>query len=259
MNHISFTQLSMYLRCGEQYRRRYIEGEKIPPGIALIEGISIHKGAEEQNRFKLATHEDRPKKEVLEIVSSAFDDNLKSGVWLTTEEKQRKSQVLGEAKDETIGLAGLYCDEVAPPIIPDKIELPFNIPLDSIALDLVGRVDLVDSQGTLRDLKTASRKKPQNEIDLTDQLTIYALGYEYLFGNPPPHIALDVLVKTKQPKYQEAQTSRTHDDIDIFFRRMQAILEGIKKGIFIPADPTHWCCSERFCGYWWTCPYARRR
>lgn len=255
MDHISFSQISMYLRCGEAYRRRYLENERIPPGVALVRGISIHKGAEEQNHFKLATREDKPKKEVLEVVSDSFDNALKDGVWLTKEEKTQKAKVIGQAKDETIGLGELFCDEVAPAIMPEKVEHSFVIPLDGI--DFVGRIDLIDDKGTLRDLKTSSRKKPQTEADLTDQLTAYALAYEYLFGEPPPQIVLDILVNTKTPNYQLLSTVRTHNDIDIFLKRMQTVRGGIKKGVFLPADPTSWICTERFCGYWWTCPYAK--
>jgi len=126
---ISYSRLSMYLRCGEQYRRRYIEKEVIPPGIALIRGISVHKGAEENNRYKLATKKDKKKSDILGIVSDTFDQKLKDGIWLTKEEKSRKGQIIGDGKDDAIKLAGLYCDETAPAIMPDKIELPFEVPL----------------------------------------------------------------------------------------------------------------------------------
>ena len=40
--YLSPSQMGMYCRCGEQYRRRYIEKEIIPPGFALIKGGSVH-------------------------------------------------------------------------------------------------------------------------------------------------------------------------------------------------------------------------
>lgn len=39
--HLSISQINMLGRCGEQYRRRYIEGEKIPPGIAALVGRGV--------------------------------------------------------------------------------------------------------------------------------------------------------------------------------------------------------------------------
>lgn len=46
MNHISYSQISTYLKCGEKYRRNYIEMEKLPPNAAMVCGSSIHYGLE---------------------------------------------------------------------------------------------------------------------------------------------------------------------------------------------------------------------
>jgi len=44
---------------------------------------------------------------------------------------------------------------------------------------------------------------------------------------------------------------------------VESVLNGINAGIFLPAAPGSWACSERFCGYWHSCPYvsgsARKR
>ena len=45
--HISISQIMMYVRCGEQHRRRYQEGDILQPGIAQVKGTSIHLGAKE--------------------------------------------------------------------------------------------------------------------------------------------------------------------------------------------------------------------
>ena len=56
--HVSASQLSMYCKCGEQYRRRYVEGEIVPPGVALVSGKSVHKAREIDLKHKMATGED---------------------------------------------------------------------------------------------------------------------------------------------------------------------------------------------------------
>lgn len=45
-NYVSYSQLSMYLKCGEQFRRNYIEGEKLPPNAAMVCGSAIHYALE---------------------------------------------------------------------------------------------------------------------------------------------------------------------------------------------------------------------
>jgi hypothetical protein len=49
----------MFQRCGEQYRRRYLENEIIPPGISARIGSGVHKAAEINFRAKIQTGEDR--------------------------------------------------------------------------------------------------------------------------------------------------------------------------------------------------------
>lgn len=182
--HISYSRLSMYLRCGEQYRRRYLEKEIIPPGIALIRGISVHKGVELNNRYKLEKGKDIIKKDLIAIADSEFTKTLKAeGIYIIREEKSRRKQIIGEGRDDTVKLTGLYSDEVAPLIMPKKIELEFEFPCENHIIR--GRIDNIDEHDSLRDTKTANRKKTQREVDASDQFTLYALAHEYLFGTPP--------------------------------------------------------------------------
>jgi len=51
---LSVTQLLMYMKCPAMYEKRYVEGKKEPPGIALIEGSSGHDALEFQNAFQIA-------------------------------------------------------------------------------------------------------------------------------------------------------------------------------------------------------------
>lgn len=41
--YLSVSQLDTFTRCGEQFRRRFMEGECIPPGIAARIGSGVHK------------------------------------------------------------------------------------------------------------------------------------------------------------------------------------------------------------------------
>ena len=251
---ISYSRLNCYLRCGEQYRRRYIEKEIIPPGIALIRGISVHKGVELNNRYKLEKGKDIIKKDLIAITDSEFSKTLKAeGVFFSREEISQKKKLIGAGRDDTVKLTGLYSDEVAPLIMPKKIEMKFEMPCEEHTL--TGRIDNIDAEDALRDTKTANKKKNQNEVDCSDQLTFYALAHEYLFGKPPTKIVMDTLVCTKIAKYDPIITKRNHDDITMLIRRIYAVIEGMKKGVYLPSDPTKWQCNPRWCGYYETCKY----
>ena len=107
--HLSPTQLGMYLRCGEQYRRRYIEKEIVPPGIALIKGGSVHKAAETNFRQKIESREDLPIKDIREAAAANFDGQIASGYILDPDERAiGAKKVLGVAKDSTIKLVDIY-------------------------------------------------------------------------------------------------------------------------------------------------------
>ena len=250
---INQSRMNMHLRCGEQDRRRYEEGEIIPPGIALIRGSSVHKGAEENNKHILASGKEIKKVDLIKLVRNEFSKRIKAeGIYLTKEEKFQKKTVIENGKNEAMALTGVFADEVSPTIEPVKIEMPFEIEFKENILH--GRIDLVDKKG-LRDLKTSNKKKNQGEVDDSDQLSMYTLGYKFLFGKMPKTILMDVLVATKTPKYQPLTTKRTLKDIDVFLRRLYAVIEGIKKGVFLPTKPENWWCGEKWCGYYSTCKY----
>ena len=65
----------------------------------------------------------------------------------------------------------------------------------------------------------------------------------------------DVLVGTKTPGLQSLSTRRDEQDTAILVRKFQIMCASLNAGIFPPAQPDHWCCSPKFCGYWYTCPH----
>lgn len=50
MKYISFSQFSTYLKCGERYRRSYVNKEKMPPNVNMVVGSSIHYAIEVANK-----------------------------------------------------------------------------------------------------------------------------------------------------------------------------------------------------------------
>jgi len=256
--HISPSAMDMYFRCGEQYRRRYIENEKIPPAVALLKGRAVHKAAEVNYREKMKTGEDLPEATLLEAAGEEFESTYRAeGLFLSPEEESIGSKkVLGEAMDSSIRLTSLFRHGVAPRVDPAIIEQFIRVELPKHSHDLLGRIDVVDKSAKIRDLKTSTRRKPQSEIDSSDQMTFYHVAYERLTGKPAAGVVLDVLVDKATPEVQTLEANRGDKDRAILANRLNAMLNGIKAGVFLPATPGHWCCSPRFCGYWPTCPFV---
>ena len=255
--HISNSQLSMYWRCPEQYRRRYMEKEILPPGIALLTGSAIHAGAETNFRQKIETHKDLPASDIVDAAVAGFDAGTTGGYALSDEEATRGAvAVLADAKDQIAGLAQVHADQQAPDYQPVTVEHKTRIVLPKASRDLLAITDLRDDKARVVDIKTAARRKPQSEVDGSIQLTIYAAAYQVDCGQPPSEVRLDTLVKTKKVGRQVLSSTRDRTDFQVLANRINATLAAIEAANFPPCSPDAWQCSARWCGYYRTCPYV---
>ena len=254
--HISPSQLARYFTCGEQYRRIYVMKERRPPGIALLKGTAVHGAAESNNRAKLVTRQDLPEATMVEAAVATLEERISvEGLELTREESALgQKAVVGKATDSVARLASLYAREVAPGLMPALVEHSVRVELPGLR-DIVGRIDVVDEQEIIRDLKTSGRAKSADDLE-TDQLAFYAAAYEVTTGRLPAAVQLDVLVDTKVPKSQQLRATRNAQDKVVLAARVNAMLMGLEAGVFLPATPGHWACTPKFCGFWDTCPYV---
>lgn len=258
--HLSVSQIEMYTRCPEQYRRRYIEKHIIPPGIAFVRGISFHKGAEYNFKQKINTKQDLPVEQVKEVIASEVDYIVKNkGVLLTQEEEKiGKKKVLGKIKDEAVSLGELFIKDSAPYIQPVVVEDKEIIEIPEASYNLMGVLDVVDEKDVIIDFKTSSKSKSQEEADKSLQLTMYALTFRKKFKRATNGLRLEVFVAKKEPEIQRLTTHRTVEDVEAFVNRVNSIIKGIKAGVFPPATPGAWWCDPRFCGYYYTCKYVSK-
>jgi len=261
--HISATQHTMAARCMEQYRRRYICGERIPPGIALLQGSAFHTGAEHNMRQKIESHEDLPAPEIVEAAAAGFEERVAGGYILSEDEAARGAKlVLGEAKDQLVGLVWCHAAEQAPDYQPVAVEHTTRILFPHATHDMLAVTDLRDDKGRVVDFKTAARKPPQADADTSVQLTIYAAAYQIETGESPSEVRLDVVTKTKVPKRHVLPSHRDRHDFRALLSRLNAMLATIavfsEKGVEPwPAAPVGaWWCCDKFCGYWRTCPHV---
>lgn len=255
---ISQSQLGMFFRCPEQYRRRYIEGEIIPPGFAAHRGIGVHKAAERNYGQKVETHRDMPVDDIKDLAAAGFEAAVeKRGVLLTEDEQSKgKDTVKGKYLDQTVSLAKLYATETAPLYQPKIVEADITVELPG-EHDLRGILDMVDTSGLIHDIKTSGKKWSQSQADKSLQGSIYWLCHKAATGKEPTGFQFDVLVNKKEAEYQQVKTMRDNADMRILLARTNAFLSALKSGIFMPADPGHWICGPNHCGYAKTCPYCK--
>jgi len=257
----SYTQLMMYLKCGEKYRRRYIMGDRELYGTSVVIGRAQHKGQEFDLNTKIETKELAPLDAVLDCTRDASVEELKADYKWSDDEKQigtvaSKRNIQNRALKST----ELHHGTVAPMLEPlaTEVKLIFRVP--GIDREVVGYADIVESDHTIRDTKNSAKRPTADQAERSEQLALYSLGYRVQTGEESPTQVLDYLVCTpKQQKttYVPLAVVNTEDDQARIANKMKIAIAGIDAGVFPPAPDGAWWCGPKWCGFYSTCPFVR--
>ena len=261
IEHLSVSSVDMFLRCGEQFRRRYIEGEIIPPGIAARVGTGLHKGAEANSKEKISTGHDAPLSVVQDAARDGYVKAVQSGIFVPAEQRSEAKTLLAQGLDDSVKLATLYREEVAPDIMPVAAEKQIVAEVPGLSVPVLGYIDTVTDADEIRDLKSAGKAWPKNKPHGEHQPTVYAFLFEYIYGRKPSRFVYDILVNGKKESatYMQMETMRDEADFAAWVRIAQTVLRSISAGVFPPAAPGSFLCSPNFCGYHSSCPYINQK
>ena len=258
MSHYSWSQFNMLWMCGKQYEFVYVLGLREKPGFALIVGGAVHHPIEKDLLHKLETGELLPLEAVQDYASDAVNTRWREGgVRLTGKELDMgEEKARASAVDMSVSLASLHHNVLAPTIDVASVEEAWEIEIPSKGCTLKGRTDITEKDRTIRDTKTAARSPQANAADLSGQLSMYALNaWLNDRDSPIPPLAMDYLIKTKEPKATTLTTTRTEAQLRTFLYRVENAIEVIESGVFTPSAMDSWKCSKTFCGFWHKCKY----
>jgi hypothetical protein len=255
INSIHQSSLGTFLRCGEQFRRRYIEGERIPPGVAAGRGTGVHKANEINLNQKVITGKDLKLVDLKDAARDGFIHAFRNGIFLAKEDVPLKDKILNDNLNDCLKLTELYKKKVAPLIQPIEVERSFLIDA-GLDLPLVGRMD-IERHAKVDDIKTSGRKWAEGRIKKEIQPVFYSYAHEKETGIRP-QFNFHILKITKGGEIgSQIQSMRATDENYLaLFARLNMMIHAIKSGSFIPPDPSHWICSPRWCGYHSTCVYV---
>jgi CRISPR/Cas system-associated exonuclease Cas4 (RecB family) len=240
--HLSYSQINMFLRCPRQYYYRYLEDLVMPPSGSLVLGSSGHKSLEHNYSQKIESRKDLKTKEVLDYFDATFDEKAKEEVDWGDKKK-------GDFKDAGVRTLKKYQDSYAPAIQPAAVEQEFNIEFENTDYTLYGFIDLITVGSEIVDHKISARK-PSFLDD--KQLSIYRLAYKMLNGFPPEKVRFDYLVTKNSPEIVPIEMDITDEDEQETLELIGDISEAIKAGIFYRRTDG-WMCNPKYCGYYYKC------
>ena len=236
--HLSVTQIKMFLRCPLQYFFRYKQGIKIPPNSAMTMGRCIHQTIEDLYKKKIEKQE-MAEDEVKERFSNHWGVESK-------ETQFKRDEKSGELKDEGIKLISKYVEDIAPTVQPKELEKRFELEFENVPYTLVGIIDLIETGGIIVDHKCSKRSPNQSDIDRDIQLSAYQLGYRSMYGKDPSGLRYDYVVRNKTPKTVQCQTSRSPEALNRFLKLVGHVSKAIENEIYFPNASMISCSC---CGY----------
>lgn len=217
----------------------------------------MHKGIEVNHKAKLLTGKDEP----LSVCQDAARDEycrliFDHGVFFPKEELSSAKKQLSQGIDITVGLTKSYYEKLAPQVQPVLVEKKIYMEDPDIEVPFVGTIDLLAKPNWLTDMKSATKKWPENKIKTDIQVTLYYKLIKAETGKYPDKMTVEVFTKTKDFEHQTLKAERSEVDWVLLKKRIQLMLKMIKNGCFPPCDPGSYLCNPRYCGYYASCAYT---
>ncbi len=254
MDHLSSSQINLYLLCGLKYRYQYVDQYPKPfRSSALAFGSALHSALQWVHERSM-----QGKEVSLEMLYCIFDaDWYSQKVGQTIRFKDGEQEMVLENLGKEF--LTMYLREERKPV--KGCEIPFTVPLrDSetgkdLGVPLTGFFDTVETDDSLVEYKTSAQTLGSDDLDSRPQLTAYSYAFEFLYHKPPAMIRVINFVKAKKPKMMVTETHRNKEDYRGFLYLVSEILKGIRAGHFLP-HTGYWC---KECEYLDLCPLWQKK
>lgn len=250
-DHISVSQINLYLMCPLKYRYRYID--ELPVSFKAAElalGSAVHSAIEWWHKERQAgfIHD-------WEDVAAIFgvDMNAQAVDELRFKHDDDFDSLLSIGK----ALIAVYIQNFKGGA-PKAVEQHFRIPLidletgERLDMPLEGYFDLLEEGDTVVELKTAAKAYDSRTLSQHLQITAYSYTFSYL-KKREANLRLDILTKTKKPQLYSFEVTRTQNDHVRFFHLAKRVIQGVQAGHYYPN--AGWQCQG--CEYYETCQQWR--
>lgn len=259
------SMLTSVLRCGEAFRRRYIEREIIPSTTPQIRGTAVHRAVATGLGQQMRAQDFAPVDLYEDVAATEIERARHGGATFTAEEvSQGPARTWGDLKDRVVRYAGTYGARVAPTVRPGAVEKPITLQGVIPGVLLRGTIDLIDEPAhaprRVIDTKTTERMPHADVAHRSQQLSMYDLLDAGAHGaRESSPVALDYLVMKRSTGDVEPvrlYSTRTPATRRVIVRRLETAIAAVNAGTFLPANPDDWWCAPKWCAYFHTCPYV---
>jgi len=233
MDHISCSQINLYLHCPLKYKFNYID--KLPKPFkpsGLAFGSAIHAALAWLHKQRM--NGDKASRKTLLSVFDAdwYAQTLDTKLHYRNGETGSKLKVLGKE------MLAMYFDQAYQK--PVGAEVAFTLPLvdfetgEKLPVDIEGYIDLIEKDDTIVEFKTSSQTMRESDLENHLQLTAYGYAYKMLYQREPRHFRLVDFVKNKKPKVIKLEAEKDRFDYRRFFHLAQQVHRAVKENIFFP-------------------------
>jgi hypothetical protein len=256
VDHLSVSSIRLFLQCPEKWRRRYVEREYELPSGSMILGSAVGAAEAQADHEQIETGNRLAIDGVVDAFADEWDDRA------SREEIAWGEQQPGTLKDAGVSVVTAYEKQVASTIRPVSVEREFRLQLPGVDWGFTGFFDLEEEDGAICDRKVKAKKLSRTEADADLQPTSYLLARR-AEGNPASAFRYHTLIRTKTPQVEIVPTVRTDAQLDAFVDRLYRTAAEmhwrLEHDVWQGAVPGSWWCSDRFCGYWASCPMGGAR
>lgn len=263
--YLSASSISTMLKCPMQFYFRYVEDIVKAPTAALVTGSVAHKSFETYYNMAIENDNNRlTPKEAGEMAAEEFTKYLSdTEVDMTQREKD-------DAKPEVVNVVSNYVNCIGKHIMPVATEKEYKFEMPC-GVDILGYIDLEhkingnEKNIGIVDYKITGKKWSMSTLRNSLQFMLYSLmtGIE----DVRVHNITKTAFKPLNHEIKEDENGVTavasnmqilHNVFDIQYsahlnRIVESVAKIITSGLFAPCDPSSWCCTPEWCGYWNLC------
>jgi len=175
IKHLSATSLGMFRRCPEQFRHRYILGEKERPGEALVIGSMFHNALEWNYKAKIESHEDQPLSDLTQYLQDVAVPEVLAeygGIDEISWDVADPQDGLMVARTDSERVLAAYRNTVTERIQPVAVEQEFRIPTEPV--EILGYLDTCTADRRVIDTKTGKQVATKLKPSWMLQATLYS-------------------------------------------------------------------------------------